>query len=102
MKNIRFWNCYYFTGLPRADTNPIAHELLDRFGTISGVCDAPIEELTRTKGITQNVAILLKLIPQLSRHYINTQTSDKERIYVIPIRLCVLFLHSLSAGKTKW
>ena len=55
--------------------------LLDRFGTISGVCDAPIEELTRTKGITQNVAILLKLIPQLSRHYINTQTSDKERIY---------------------
>ena len=70
-----------FYGLPRADTNPIAHELLDRFGTISGVCDAPIEELTRTKGITQNVAILLKLIPQLSRHYINTQTSDKERIY---------------------
>lgn len=52
-----------FYGLPRADTNPIAHELLDRFGTISGVCDAPIEELTRTKGITQNVAILLKLIP---------------------------------------
>ena len=39
-----------FYGLPRADTNPIAHELLDRFGTISGVCDAPIEELTRTKG----------------------------------------------------
>ena len=70
-----------FYGLPRADTNPIAHELLDRFGTICGVCDAPIEELTKTKGITQNVAILLKLIPQLSRHYINTQTSDKERIY---------------------
>lgn len=70
-----------FYGLPRADTNPIAHELLERFGTIAGVCDAPIEELTKTKGITQNVAILLKLIPQLSRHYINTQTSDKERIY---------------------
>lgn len=70
-----------FYGLPRADTNPIAHELLNRFGSITAVCDAPIDELTKTKGITQNVAILLKLIPQLSRYYANNQVDDKERVY---------------------
>ncbi len=70
-----------FYGLPRADTNPIAHKLLNRFGTIAGVCDAPISELTKTKGISENVAVLLKLIPQLSRYYIDAQTESQNRVF---------------------
>ena len=31
---------YY--AIPRRDTNPIAHELMDRFGTLSGVLSAPV------------------------------------------------------------
>ncbi|MDR3278293.1 MAG: hypothetical protein LBT12_05915 [Oscillospiraceae bacterium] len=34
-----------FYALPRVDANPIAHELEERFGTLSGVFDAPYEEL---------------------------------------------------------
>ncbi len=70
-----------FYGLPRADTNPIAHELLNRFGSIIDVCDAPLEELIKIKGITQNVAVLLKFIPQFSRYYANRQAETQSRVY---------------------
>jgi DNA repair protein RadC len=58
-----------FYALPRVDANPIAHELIDRFGSLSGVFDAPYDELTKVPGIGENAALLLKLIPQSSRRY---------------------------------
>lgn len=58
-----------FYAIPRKDTNPIAHRLLDRFGSPAGVLDAPAEELTRIEGVGENAALLLKLIPQLARQY---------------------------------
>ncbi|NMB30866.1 MAG: hypothetical protein GX988_05455, partial [Clostridiales bacterium] len=45
-----------FYALPRVDTNKIAHELIKRFGSISGVFKAPIEELVKIKGIGENAA----------------------------------------------
>lgn len=38
---------YLFYAIPRKDTNPLAHRLLDRYLTIGGVCDAPIDELIK-------------------------------------------------------
>lgn len=58
-----------FFGIPRQDVNPIAHHLINQFGSLAGVLDAPIEELMKIEGISWNVAILLKMIPQLSRRY---------------------------------
>lgn len=68
---------YLFYAIPRRDTNPLAHRLLDRYGTVSGVCDAPIDELTRDFGITENAAVLLKLLPELARMY-HEQSSAKD------------------------
>ena len=51
-----------FYGIPYKDTNPIAHELLDRFGSLSGVLRAGVEELKSVKGMTENAALLLHLI----------------------------------------
>ena len=67
---------YLFYAIPRKDTNPLAHKLLDRFVTIGGVCDAPIDELMNEFGMTENAAILLKLLPQMSRLYIESKMSD--------------------------
>jgi DNA repair protein RadC len=58
-----------FYALPRVDANPIAHELEERFGTLSGVFDAPYEELVKVPGIGENAALLIKLIPQVARRY---------------------------------
>ena len=60
-----------FYAIPRKDTNETAHLLLDTFGSLSAVFDAPYEELLKIKGIGQNTAALLKMIPQLARAYLS-------------------------------
>lgn len=39
-----------FFGIPVKDTNELAHELLERFGSLSGVLEAPYEELKQRQG----------------------------------------------------
>lgn len=56
-----------FYAIPRQDTNPIAHRLLDRFGSLDRVFDASMEELITQGQLTENAAILLKLIPAVAR-----------------------------------
>lgn len=58
-----------FYAVPRVNTNEMAHELLNKFGTIGGVLDAPIEALTETSHLSENGATLLKLIPQILKLY---------------------------------
>ena len=41
---------------PRGDVNPLAHRLLDRFGDIATVLDAPIEDLVMVEGMGETSA----------------------------------------------
>ncbi len=58
-----------FYAIPRGDVNPLAHRLLDRFQTLSGVMDASVRELCQVDGVGDNTALLLKLVPEMSRRY---------------------------------
>ena len=58
-----------FYSIPQKDTNETAHRLIERFGSLSDVLDAPFEELIQVPGIKEHSATLLKLIPALSRRY---------------------------------
>lgn len=56
---------YY--AIPRRDTNPIAHELIRRFGSLDAVFTAPKEELMRVDGVGENAAALIQLILPMYR-----------------------------------
>ncbi len=58
-----------FYGIPMKDTNEEAHALMNTFGSISGVFDAPYEELCEVKGIGEKTAALIKLMPALFQKY---------------------------------
>ena len=67
-----------FYSIPRSDTNEIAHRLLNEFKTLSGVFDAPVEELCKIKGISTHSATLIKLIPEMMSVYHTDKTKDIE------------------------
>ena len=54
---------YY--AIPQKDTNPIAHALMERFGSLQAVLSAPPEELMETPYIKEKAAVLLRLAPAL-------------------------------------
>lgn len=66
-----------FYAIPRKDTNPIAHGLLDRFGSLVQVMEAPVEELEKVPGIGSNAALLLNLITAVARFYMVRQTEEE-------------------------
>ena len=55
-----------FYAIPRRDVNGTAHELLERFGSLSGVLEADVEELRRVSGVGDSAAVLLKLLTAVS------------------------------------
>lgn len=69
-----------FFSIPRKDTNEIAHELLDKYGSLAGVFEADIKDLMKTPSIGENSAFLLTLIPSLARRYLNDKWRDKPEL----------------------
>lgn len=58
-----------FYGIPQGDTNPLAHALLDRFGSLAQVLETPVEELEKVTGVGEHVSTLLTLTRDISRYY---------------------------------
>lgn len=69
-----------FFSVPRSDTNEIGHRLLKKFGSLSNVFDAPVDELCKVDGIGEHSATLIKMIPELCNIY---HTDKTENITVI-------------------
>ncbi|KGP75823.1 DNA repair protein RadC [Desulfosporosinus sp. Tol-M] len=59
-----------FYAIPRKDTNELAHSLINKYGSLSGVLEADPKDLAKTPGLGENSAILLALIPSLARIYL--------------------------------
>lgn len=56
-----------FYAIPQRNVNPLAHRLLDRFGTLHAVLEAPVEELMKVEGVGQYAALLLSLFSHAAR-----------------------------------
>ena len=59
---------YY--AIARRDTNEITHALLRRFGSLSGVLEAPRAELLKIDGVGESAADLLLLFIQMERRHL--------------------------------
>ncbi len=84
-----------FYAIPRRDTNKLAHSLIDTFGSLKGVFDAPIEELLRLK-ISEQTAMFLKSFPSvLGSYYDDRYISGNKyiRFEKLPEMFLDRFLH---------
>lgn len=88
-----------FFAIPVKDTNPLAHALLDHFGSLSQVLEADVEELKKVPGIKDHAATLLALVTQLCRYY---QVSSAQQNQVLTtLEDCGRYLVPRFFGRTK-
>lgn len=79
--------CY---AVPRRDTNPMAHDLLQTFGSLSAVMKAEEVELCSVKGIGPEAAALLRMIPEITARFSadrlkkkpNTKNPEEVRLFL--------------------
>ena len=63
-----------FYSIPQGDVNGLAHELIERFGSLAGVLDASVDELYKVKGVGEHTAVLLRMLPALLGRYQASRT----------------------------
>ena len=86
---------YY--AIPRKDTNPIAHALLDLFGSLSKVLAAPMPKLMEVEGIKKNAATFLRLMSAVSRS--DAISRSKEETRLTTIAACGEYLKPFFLGR---
>ena len=65
----------------RKNTNGIAHALLDKFGSLTAVLDASVEELMQVDGVGKQSAVMLKTYTAAFRRYQTDKLAKKKKIF---------------------
>lgn len=66
--------------IPYKDTNPIAHDLINTFGSFSSVIDASPQDLLTVKNMTENAAIYLSSLKDFVKIYSIDKKALKKKI----------------------
>ncbi len=66
-----------FFGIPQKDTKELSYALLEYFNSFDKVLEAPMSELMKVKGMTENAACLFTMILPLYKYYANNLTKKK-------------------------
>lgn len=85
--------------IARKDVNPIAHDLLAHFGSLSGVLDAHADDLTKVKGMTQRASIFLNMLPNVMRVYMGEKAASGRLLN--HSKIVADYAQSLFLGRTR-
>jgi DNA repair protein RadC len=66
-----------FYCIPRRDTNELAHKMIRKFGSLANLFEAVPKDIAERCGVSENTAVLISLIPSLSRRYNQGRWGDK-------------------------
>lgn len=89
---------FLFYGVPYKNTNPLAHKLIEDFGSLSAIFDAP-PSLLREYGLSDNLITHIKLMPDMARLYMIDKVENTDKI-VDMTNMCGFF-QPLFFGKTE-
>ena len=63
--------------IPRKDTNPTAHNLINKFGNFASVLDAEFNDLKNVRGAGENSALFIKTLKQVIDYYKTNKGENK-------------------------
>ena len=64
-----------FYAIPQGDVNPLAHRLIDHFGSLAGVLQAGPEQLMAVDGVGRSTAVLIGLVNGLNARCLESGNS---------------------------
>ncbi len=82
------------------DTNPIAHRLIEQFGSLRGVLEAGEEKLQRVNLVGPTTAFFLSMIPDITRRYYEQLAEPEIRLMTADQRI-TFFLPRFIGRKTE-
>lgn len=88
-----------FYARARGDVNPLAHRLLEAFGSLKGVLEAPADQLCSVDGVGEETATLLSMMVPLFRRYALCLT--KEQCRLVNYRAVMDYCQALLTGLRK-
>ena len=74
--------------IPRRDVNPLAHALIERFGSFAGVLDAKREELMQVDGVGERTAEHLSRQPDYLSYYMKDRWERSGVPLLTPAQTC--------------
>lgn len=75
MEDHRLLELVLFYAIPQGDVNPLAHRLVEEFGSLTGVFHATYDQLVKVPGVGHSTAVLLQLIPAAAARYLEQTAS---------------------------
>lgn len=87
---------YY--AIPQKDTNPLAHRLIDAYGSLSRVLSASAEELQSVEGVGERTASFLSLVFQIGR-WIRLEEKRPESVNFLSAEFVGQYVRELFAGR---
>ena len=69
-----------FYAIPRANVNPLAHRLMDTFGSLHGVLEADAKDLAKVEGIGESTAVLISLFGHMNRELEKSRSAERKKL----------------------
>jgi len=85
---------------PRRDTNEIAHRLINEYGSLYNLFEADTQDIMRRCGTTQNVAVLISMIPKVANLYFRSKWG-RDAIVMDSVQAVGRYAVSLFVGRTN-
>ena len=72
-----------FYAVPYKDTNELSHRILSHFGSMERVFEADFDELCKVDGVGENIATLIKLVPDISKYYLDLKHHERDSFHSV-------------------
>lgn len=76
--------------IPRVDTNPTAHKLINNFGNFANVIDADYHDLLKIEGVGKESALFINILSQFVEIY-NKSKNELKKYFLKNTAQCVQF-----------
>jgi DNA repair protein RadC len=88
-----------FYAIPRRDTNQLAHELIEQFGSLKGLLEADPQRIAACSGMGESSAVLIKTVMEFVIRY--GQCPVEDILYYDRIEKVIRYLVNYFHGQTE-